>query len=54
LRTLYKQKRLTTNEVLRKELNYVTKKVEFLDKYLNLADVVQDETDAKKVLDFFE
>lgn len=52
------QKRLTnvetTNEVLRKELSSVTQKVEFLDKYLNLSDLVETESDAKKVLEFFE
>jgi hypothetical protein len=39
--------------VLRKELSNVTQKVEFLDRYLNL-DVVDNESDAKKLFDYLE
>jgi hypothetical protein len=52
------QKRLTgvetTNEVLRKELDKVTQKVDFLDKYLNLVDGVETKEDAQRLLDFLE
>ena len=50
------QKRLTsvetTNEVLRKELDKTTQKVDFLDKYLNLSDAVETKEDAQRLLDF--
>jgi predicted nuclease with TOPRIM domain len=52
------QKRLTsvetTNDVLRKELDKVTQKVDFLDKYLNLGDAVETKEDAQRLLDFME
>ena len=52
------QKRLTsvetTNEVLRKELDKVTQKVEFLDKYFNFIDAVETKEDAQRLLDFVE
>jgi hypothetical protein len=52
------QKRLTsvetTNEVLRKELDKVTQKVDFLDKYLNFDDAVETKEDAQRLLDFLD
>lgn len=48
------QKRLTnvetTNEVLRKELDKVTQKVDLLDKYLNFGDAVETKEDAQRLI----
>jgi hypothetical protein len=42
------------NETLRREMTRVSHKVDILDKYIGLADVVETEGDFKKVFDFFE